>query len=468
MDYDIFICHVHEDKEVFVNSLANALKDKGLNVWYDDFELTIGDSLPEKIDQGLARSMYGVVFLSENFFNKKKWAQDELNALVGREHAEGRKIILPVWHNIDEDDVRKFSPTLAVKYAVNTSSGLDYVVSEILRVFHVDGAKHATVNQPVAQLALRKSCLDIIQRNDFPAWHQLIDEVTIPIPDELKKWKPRGEAALKRHAKDGGEEWKKVLFDAANICLPAFVPILASIELGQLEFWKQSLGILRQLSVLEDSMGGGFTEVLAIGPKMLSVAASLGMALAVQRRQLNVIDEWMSLPMPLPGQGGERPWHSIHAALRFIHFDRQQPFGFLSTAADSSHIQGFFTSKTGLVESLFMANLLQSLIEFRNCVQDQKCRETFLGQTASSVRLYVSPVWLLVGEPSKFRTLTLRFFGSSADVIDFIFPDGGVSTEQFWPMWVKWREVCADYIQSVSPRFVHLQHDFFRLPGEAS
>jgi len=51
--WDIFICHASEDKEAIARPLANALKQAGLDVWYDEFTLTLGDSLRRKIDHGL-------------------------------------------------------------------------------------------------------------------------------------------------------------------------------------------------------------------------------------------------------------------------------------------------------------------------------------------------------------------------------------------------------------------------------
>lgn len=43
-EYDVFISHASEDKDGVVRPLAIALKNKGVNVWYDEFELKIGDS----------------------------------------------------------------------------------------------------------------------------------------------------------------------------------------------------------------------------------------------------------------------------------------------------------------------------------------------------------------------------------------------------------------------------------------
>jgi len=69
--WDVFICHASEDKDAIARPLANALSEKGLTVWYDEFTLTLGDSLRRSIDRGLAQSRYGVVILSPDFFAKE-------------------------------------------------------------------------------------------------------------------------------------------------------------------------------------------------------------------------------------------------------------------------------------------------------------------------------------------------------------------------------------------------------------
>ncbi len=46
--YDVFICHATEDKKEIARPLAENLDLLGLNVWYDEFELRIGDSLRRK------------------------------------------------------------------------------------------------------------------------------------------------------------------------------------------------------------------------------------------------------------------------------------------------------------------------------------------------------------------------------------------------------------------------------------
>jgi len=116
--HDVFICHASEDKDDFVRPLAEALRSHHVDVWYDEFTLTVGDSLREAIDRGLATSQFAIVVLSPFFF-QKRWPQRELNGLVAREMGENRHLVLPVWHNVGRDDVLSFSPPLADLLAVS-------------------------------------------------------------------------------------------------------------------------------------------------------------------------------------------------------------------------------------------------------------------------------------------------------------------------------------------------------------
>lgn len=125
--YDVFVCHASGDKDEIVRPLAHALRDESLAVWYDEFELLIGDNLRRKIDDGLVRSRFGVVVLSPAFF-ASGWKQYELDGLVTKEVGGDQQLILPVWHNVTADDVMRHSPSLAAKVARNTA---DYSVAQI-------------------------------------------------------------------------------------------------------------------------------------------------------------------------------------------------------------------------------------------------------------------------------------------------------------------------------------------------
>lgn len=119
-DYDVFISHASEDKQSIVRSLAISLKERGLSVWYDEFELKIGDSLRRKIDRGLASSRFGIVVISRDFI-RKGWPNYELDGLVTRS-IDGQQILLPIWHNVTRDEVMDYSPSLADKVARSTTT----------------------------------------------------------------------------------------------------------------------------------------------------------------------------------------------------------------------------------------------------------------------------------------------------------------------------------------------------------
>jgi TIR domain len=131
--YDIFISHASEDKDSIARPLYEELKNKGVSVWFDEAVLSLGDTLRRKIDEGLSKCKYGVVILSPSFLSKE-WPQRELDGLVARETASGKKAILPIWHDIDHDTVLRYSPTLADKLAGNSKEGLQIIVAKILEV----------------------------------------------------------------------------------------------------------------------------------------------------------------------------------------------------------------------------------------------------------------------------------------------------------------------------------------------
>ena len=120
--WDVFVSHASEDKDEFARPLAEALRAAGLKVWFDEHSLTVGDSLRQSIDRGLANSRFGVVIISPHFL-EKHWPQKELDGLAARE-VDGQKVILPVWHNVDRQTVTRYSPTLADRLATVSTKGV--------------------------------------------------------------------------------------------------------------------------------------------------------------------------------------------------------------------------------------------------------------------------------------------------------------------------------------------------------
>lgn len=148
---DLFISHASEDKEGFVRPLVQALTKEGLTVWFDEYELRIGDSLRGKIDEGLSHSRYGVVVLSQAFFTKG-WAQYEMDGLIARQTA-GERVILPVWHRMTKDEISQQSPSLTDIIALNSATdSVEAIASKIAA-----RVRGATLASPSPQPAMQSN-----------------------------------------------------------------------------------------------------------------------------------------------------------------------------------------------------------------------------------------------------------------------------------------------------------------------
>lgn len=90
----LFISYASADKAV-ARRIATQLKARGAFVWFDEFELNVGDSLRSKIEHGLSSSDYLVVLLSRNAV-ESSWVQSELSAALSVELTTRDITILPL------------------------------------------------------------------------------------------------------------------------------------------------------------------------------------------------------------------------------------------------------------------------------------------------------------------------------------------------------------------------------------
>jgi hypothetical protein len=109
--YDLFVSHASEDKDSFVRPLCTTLRMLGLNVWYDEFSINYGDSIRESIDKGLAKSSNAVIVFSPSYI-KKAYPNYELNGIITQEIVKGEKVLIPIWYNINREEMLNFSASL--------------------------------------------------------------------------------------------------------------------------------------------------------------------------------------------------------------------------------------------------------------------------------------------------------------------------------------------------------------------
>ena len=91
----VFLSHSSQDKSRFVIRFAERLREAGVDVWLDDWELLPGDSLIDRIfAEGIAKSDVVIVVLSANTADSN-WVKNELNT-AAIQRIEGKCRLIPV------------------------------------------------------------------------------------------------------------------------------------------------------------------------------------------------------------------------------------------------------------------------------------------------------------------------------------------------------------------------------------
>lgn len=90
----IFLSHTSIDKP-FVEKLAKDLKRIGVEVWYDKWEIGIGESITWKIESGIRGNEYLGIVLSPEAL-QSEWVRGELSAAWVKQMQSKKVFILPI------------------------------------------------------------------------------------------------------------------------------------------------------------------------------------------------------------------------------------------------------------------------------------------------------------------------------------------------------------------------------------
>jgi hypothetical protein len=177
----VFVGHTSKDKP-FVRKLFEALKGRNLNVWLDERELQVGDSIVAGVSQGLKNSDYLVAVLSKASIGSR-WVQAELNAAL-MEDLSGKGItVLPVLiEDCELPTLLKDRVYADFRYAFNDG------LQKLLAVFEQEGESIANVAPEAATEAtpcsqklsaitladLRRLLIKAKSRNNLPFLMQKI------------------------------------------------------------------------------------------------------------------------------------------------------------------------------------------------------------------------------------------------------------------------------------------------------
>lgn len=125
----VFICHASEDKNEIARPLALELRRCGIDIWFDEFEIIWGDSVPEKINEGLSKSHIGIVIFGQTFLNKQ-WTNAELTTLLSY-MIKQRVRLLPLLHNVDRDIVLERYSLLEGILFETSDKGVGYLKEQV-------------------------------------------------------------------------------------------------------------------------------------------------------------------------------------------------------------------------------------------------------------------------------------------------------------------------------------------------
>lgn len=138
----VFISYSHNDNE-FVSTLAAHLVKHNTRVWVDKWQLRVGDSIIDKIQEALQESSALLVILSKSSV-QSNWCKKEINAGLMRELEEKKVIILPVL--LEECNMPIF---LKEKMYADFRSNFDDGLSDILEgIAKVTNASQSRIEYP--------------------------------------------------------------------------------------------------------------------------------------------------------------------------------------------------------------------------------------------------------------------------------------------------------------------------------
>jgi len=80
MSEHVFISHSSKDKET-VREIGLFLSAEDISVWYDEWEINYGESIPEKVNEGLRVCTHFLLIWSKNAA-ESKWVSNELSAII--------------------------------------------------------------------------------------------------------------------------------------------------------------------------------------------------------------------------------------------------------------------------------------------------------------------------------------------------------------------------------------------------
>lgn len=137
----IFVSYSHADK-AFVENLAVQLVKHEAHVWIDTWELNVGDSILNRVQQAIQDSSALLIILSKASV-ASEWCKKELNAGLMRELDEKRVVVLPVL--VEDCDIPMFlREKMYADFRKDFDAGLKALVEAVAKITKIDQGRVKT------------------------------------------------------------------------------------------------------------------------------------------------------------------------------------------------------------------------------------------------------------------------------------------------------------------------------------
>lgn len=131
---EIFISYVYND-EIIASKLYEALRLHGVKVWWDQKNIKFGESITDKINEGLLNYRFVALLLSQKFIDNKRYAKKEYKAALQLSLKDPNRKFLPIHIGIGSEEIAKYDASLAdiSGKKINKSIPIDPQIEDIVK-----------------------------------------------------------------------------------------------------------------------------------------------------------------------------------------------------------------------------------------------------------------------------------------------------------------------------------------------
>ena len=131
---DFFISHASADKQTYIEPLAECLTQRRVTYWLDNYEMSWGDRLALRVNDGLRDSRHVVLCLSEAFLSRP-WPEAELNSAFAIKLDDDSGKVLPLILNNKESILNHYPLVAGLIYREYSSP--DSIADELASLVNI-------------------------------------------------------------------------------------------------------------------------------------------------------------------------------------------------------------------------------------------------------------------------------------------------------------------------------------------